>query len=91
MKSACYITEDKDVLAWVHCFLPMKAARLDELAQRFFGLDERNGWLSWLVSVRGAPVMWTDKQVPDIVRLPDIALLQSIGEVSGIYGIHLPP
>lgn len=82
MKFACYIAEDKDVLAWIHCFLPAKAARLEELTQRFFGLDHRNGWHSWLVSLRGSPVIWTDREVPAIT------LLQSIGEVSGI---HLPP
>jgi hypothetical protein len=82
MAQACYICEGKDVLSWVHCSRREPNARFHELAQRFFGLDQRNGWHSWLVSLRGAPVIWTDRQVPDI------GLLKSITEVSGI---HLPP
>lgn len=66
MAQAVYIEEAKDVLAYIHCYWPEKNPRMPELAQRYFGLDARNGWHSWLITLRASPILWTDKEVSGI-------------------------
>lgn len=70
MASAVYIEEAADVLAYIHCFYPGRAAKMKEIEQRYFGLDARNGWQSWLITLRRTPLLWTDKEVPGIRLLP---------------------
>lgn len=70
MRSAVYIEEADDVLAYLHCYQPHLQPERKDLAQRYFGKDIRNGWHSWLITLRTTPVLWTDKQVPGI-RLLD--------------------
>lgn len=66
MMEAVYIEEADDVLAYLYCFQPHQNAARSELAQHYYGVDARNGWHSWRITLRGAPVLWTDKQVPGI-------------------------
>lgn len=72
MKSAVYIEEADDVLAFLYCHQPQKQPVMRELAQSYSGVDPRNGWHTWLITLRACPVLWTDKQVPGI-RLLDPA------------------
>ena len=69
MANAVYIEEAADVLAYIHCFYPDKAPAMKDIAQRYFGLDARNGWHSWLITLRRTPFLWTDKEVPGIQLL----------------------
>lgn len=69
MAQAVYIEEARDVVAYIHCFYPNTCPSMSELAQRYFGLDPRNGWHSWLITLRHTPILWTDKEVPGITRL----------------------
>jgi hypothetical protein len=82
MALACYIAEAADVLAYLRCHYPDKRPEARDIAQRYFGVDQRNGWRSWLISLRAAPLLWTDKPVPGIAEL------RPLHEVSGIT---LPP
>ncbi len=81
MAQACYIEEAKDVLSYIHCYQPELRPQMRDIAQRYFGPDTRNGWRSWLISLRATPVLWTDKQVPDI---------ETLRPLSEISGVHLP-
>lgn len=72
VNQAVYIEEAKDVLAYIHCYWPDKNPRMHELAQRYFGLDTRNGWHSWLITLRASPILWTDKEVPGIRLLEPV-------------------
>lgn len=77
MAQAVYIEEAKDVLAYIHCFYPLKNPDMRHIAQRYFGLDARNGWHSWLITLRTSPILWTDKEVPGIPQLPAMSGLAS--------------
>jgi hypothetical protein len=81
MARACYVAEAADVLAYIRCHYPEKHVDMRDIAQRFFGVDQRNGWRSWLISLRATPILWTDK------RVPGISELRPLHEISGI---HLP-
>jgi hypothetical protein len=78
MAKAVYIDEAADVLAYIHCFCPRRKPAMKEIAQRYFGLDARNGWHSWLITLRASPIIWTDKEVPGI------RLLEPVAEISNV-------
>lgn len=73
MRSVVYIEEAADVMAYIHCFYPGRRPCMHELAQRYFGRDARNGWHSWLITLRASPVLWADKQVPGVTLLDPVA------------------
>jgi hypothetical protein len=77
MSRAVFIAERDDVLAYLRCFYPGKRPQLSELAQRLFTVDTRNGWESWLITLRASPILWTDKPVPGITELPPLTLSTS--------------
>lgn len=77
MSRACFIAERDDVISYLRCFSPGKEPRASELAQRLFTVDARNGWESWLITLRASPVLWTDKPVPGITELPSLTLSKS--------------
>jgi hypothetical protein len=72
MARACFITERDDVISYLRCFWPWKRPDVSELAQRFFTVDSRNGWRSWLITLRASPILWTDKPVPGITQLEPV-------------------
>lgn len=73
MARAIYIEEAKDVLSYIHCFCPGRQPDPRKLAQRYFGIDARNGWHSWLITLRASPILWADKQIPGIRLLEPVA------------------
>lgn len=73
MTRAVYIDEAADVLAYIHCFHAGRRPAMRDIAQRYFGLDARNGWHSWLITLRSSPILWTDKEVPGIQLLEPVA------------------
>lgn len=73
MSEAVYIEEADDVLAYIHCFYSAERPDMQVIAQRYVGIDARNGWYSWLISLRGSPILWADKQVPGIKQLDPVA------------------
>jgi hypothetical protein len=78
MAEALYIEEADDVLAYIHCFYADQRPEKQEIEQRYSGMDIRNGWHSWLISLRGSPILWADKQVPGIRVVDPVAVASEI-------------
>lgn len=77
MRGMVYIEEARDALAYLLCYSPQKKARMEELAQRYYGFDPRNGWHTWLITLRASPVLWADRPIPGIHFLDPIAVEES--------------
>jgi hypothetical protein len=74
MSRAVYVKDVDDLLAYIRCMFPEKCAALGDLAQRHFGRDRRNGWDSWLITVRSSPLVWADAPVSGVRQLEPIHL-----------------
>jgi hypothetical protein len=70
MARTVYVQNADDVLAYMRVFFPEKCAQLEHIAQRYFGRDHRNGWESWLITLRSSPLLWADGPVPGLMNLP---------------------
>lgn len=68
LKQTLFIQDADDVLAYLLCYYPELHARPEDLGQRYFGLDTRCGWNSWIITVRGASVLWSDGPIPNLSR-----------------------
>lgn len=64
----------KAVLSYLLCTRPDLRPELKDIAQRFFGPDHRNGWNSWLITLRGHPVLWCDGPISEIPMLTPVEL-----------------
>lgn len=74
MARAVVINEARDILSWMLCNEPAWRAQMKDISQRYFGPDQRNGWNSWLIMLRGKPVLWCDGPISGLETLTPVEL-----------------
>lgn len=72
MNRVVYINDADDVFAYLRCFHPERGPTQEDIAQRFFARDHRNGWDTWLITLRASPVLWANARVPGITELESV-------------------
>jgi hypothetical protein len=62
-----------DVIAYINCHYPQWRPDIRQMVQIHCSrLDRRNGWDTWLIKLRGQPVMWMDGPLADVTTF-DVA------------------
>lgn len=77
MARVCIVREPKDILSYLLCLHGKLRPELKDIAQRYFGPDQRNGWNSWLITLRGTPVLWCDGPISGLSALPPPVEMES--------------